>query len=212
LKLLVVLDVDSTLIQQEVIDLLAARANQSSRVEEITERAMAGELDFESSLRERVGLLRGLSESVLEEVLGELTPTPGVQQLIAAVHREGGKVGAVSGGFSQILDPLANGLKLDFNRANTLEVIDGKLTGAVSGPVIDAQAKADALLQWSLESGIDNSNTVAIGDGANDIKMLQAAGVAIAFCPKEVLRGYADIVIETPDLTPLIAKLGLSAG
>jgi len=212
LKLLVVLDVDSTLIQQEVIDLLASRANQSARVEEITERAMAGELDFEASLRERVELLRGLPESVLDEVLGELSPTPGAIELIAAIQRAGGKVGAVSGGFSQILDPLAKKLKLDFHRANLLEISDGTLTGSVSGPIIDAQAKADALLQWAEVSGIELANTVAIGDGANDVKMLQAAGIAVAFRPKEVLRRYADIVIESEDLSPLVERLGLSAG
>lgn len=203
------LDVDSTLIQQEVIELLAKHAGVESEVRKITELAMAGGLDFEQSLRERVSLLRGVSIAALDQVATEVVLTPGAIELIEAVHIVGGKVGAVSGGFSQILDGLAGQIGLDFWRANVLEIEQEVLTGEVLGPIVDAQAKQQAILDWSKKSGLDPSKTIAIGDGANDIKMLQAAGFAVAFRPKPILRQYADLVIEENSLLPVIEHVKL---
>jgi phosphoserine phosphatase len=205
-----VLDVDSTLIQQEVIDMLADFAGVMPEVKAITELAMSGELDFKQSLEQRVGLLEGLSEEILNQLRPEISLTPGVAELISAVHAHGGKIGAVSGGFSQILAPLAAEIGLDYWMANNLEVVDGKLTGRVTGPIIDAEAKASALKDWARDAGISTENTIAIGDGANDIQMLQSAGYAVAFRPKPVLRQYANLVIEENSLLSLIEKLGLS--
>ena len=201
------MDVDSTLIQQEVIDLLADYAGVMPEVKEITEQAMAGKLDFKQSLTKRVGLLEGLSDEIFQWLKPQIELTPGVQELIAAVHRVDGKIGAVSGGFSQVLEPLANEIGLDYWMANSLEVIDGKLTGSMVGPIIDAEAKATALKSWATDSGIALEQTIAIGDGANDIQMLQCAGYAVAFRPKPVLKQYADLVIEENSLLSLIEKL-----
>ena len=201
------MDVDSTLIQQEVIDLLAGYAGVMPEVKEITEQAMAGKLDFKQSLAKRVGLLEGLSDEIFQWLKPQIELTPGVQELIAAVHRNDGKIGAVSGGFSQVLEPLANEIGLDYWMANSLEVIDGKLTGSMVGPIIDAEAKATALKSWATDSGIALEQTIAIGDGANDIQMLQCAGYAVAFRPKPVLKQYADLVIEENSLLSLIEKL-----
>jgi phosphoserine phosphatase len=201
------MDVDSTLIQQEVIDLLADYAGVMPEVKEITEQAMAGKLDFKQSLAKRVGLLEGLSDEIFQWLKPQIELTPGVQELIAAVHRLDGKIGAVSGGFSQVLEPLANEIGLDYWMANSLEVIDGKLTGSMVGPIIDAEAKATALKSWATDSGIALEQTIAIGDGANDIQMLQCAGYAVAFRPKPVLKQYADLVIEENSLLSLIEKL-----
>ncbi len=201
------MDVDSTLIQQEVIDLLADYAGVMPEVKEITEQAMAGKLDFKQSLSKRVGLLEGLSDEIFQWLKPQIELTPGVQELIAAVHRLDGKIGAVSGGFSQVLEPLANEIGLDYWKANSLEVLDGKLTGSVVGPIIDAEAKATALKSWATDSGIALEQTIAIGDGANDIQMLQCAGYAVAFRPKPVLKQYADLVIEENSLLSLIEKL-----
>lgn len=211
MSVLVVLDVDSTLIQQEVIDLLADFAGVMPEVRAITDQAMSGELDFKQSLERRVGLLEGLSEEIFEKLKPQIELTPGVPELIRAVHSIGGKIGAVSGGFSQILSPLAEQIGLDYWMANSLEVIDGKLTGRVIGPIIDAEAKASALKSWATESGIALEKTIAIGDGANDIQMLQCAGFAVAFRPKPVLRQYADLVIEENSLLPLLQKLASCA-
>jgi phosphoserine phosphatase len=207
---LVVLDVDSTLIQQEVIDMLADFAGVMPKVKVITELAMSGELDFKQSLEQRVGLLEGLSEEIFNQLRPEIALTPGVVELISAVHAHGGKIGAVSGGFSQILDPLAAEIGLDYWMANNLEVVEGKLTGRVTGPIIDAEAKASALKSWARDAGISMENTIAIGDGANDIQMLQSAGYAVAFRPKPVLRQYANLVIEENSLLSLIEKLDSS--
>jgi len=212
LSVLVVLDVDSTLIQQEVIDLLADCAGVMPEVKEITEQAMSGKLDFKQSLAKRVGLLEGLSEEIFRWLMPQIQLTPGVQELISAVHKLGGKIGAVSGGFSQVLEPLAKEIGLDYWMANSLEVQDGKLTGNLVGPVIDAEAKATALKSWATESGISLERTIAIGDGANDIQMLECAGYAVAFRPKPVLKQYADLVIEENSLLSLIEKLGSRAG
>jgi phosphoserine phosphatase len=201
------MDVDSTLIQQEVIELLADYAGVMPEVKTITEQAMSGELDFKQSLERRVGLLEGLSDEIFQWLKPQIELTPGVQELIAAVHGLGGKIGAVSGGFSQVLEPLANEIGLDYWMANSLEVLDGKLTGCLVGPVIDAEAKATALRSWATESGIALEKTIAIGDGANDIPMLKCAGYAVAFRPKPILKQYADLVIEENSLASLIGKL-----
>ena len=205
------MDVDSTLIQQEVIELLADYAGVMPEVKTITEKAMSGELDFKQSLERRVGLLEGLSDEIFQWLKPQIQLTPGVQELIAAVHGLGGKIGAVSGGFSQVLEPLANEIGLDYWMANSLEVLDGKLTGRLLGPVIDAEAKATALRNWATESGIANEKTIAIGDGANDIPMLKCAGYAVAFRPKPILKQYADLVIEENSLASLIGKLNSRA-
>lgn len=206
------MDVDSTLIKQEVIELLADYAGVMPEVKTITEQAMSGELDFKQSLERRVGLLEGLSDEIFQWLKPQIELTPGVQELIAAVHGLGGKMGAVSGGFSQVLEPLANEIGLDYWMANSLEVLHGKLTGCLVGPVIDAEAKATALRSWATESGIAIEKTIAIGDGANDIPMLKCAGYAVAFRPKPILKQYADLVIEENSLASLIGKLGSRAG
>jgi phosphoserine phosphatase len=208
-KFFVIFDVDSTLIEDEVIELLADVAGKRAEVAAVTERAMAGELDFAASLIERVKALAGLPESVFKDVFDRVTVTRGAQALIDAVHAGGGKVGAVSGGFNQVLSPLATQLNLDFARANELEVIDGKLTGKVIGKIIDRTAKADALREWSAESGIALENTVAVGDGANDLEMMALANLGVAFNAKPIVREQADLVIEEHDLSALIAVLGL---
>jgi phosphoserine phosphatase len=208
-KILVVFDVDSTLIEDEVIELLADVAGKRAQVAEVTERAMRGELDFAESLRERVAVLAGLPESVFADVYARITPTKGVQELIDAVHAAGGLVGAVSGGFTQVLTPLAAKLGLDFARANDLEIKDGKLTGKVEGRIVDRAVKAESLLEWAAASGIDPKNTVAVGDGANDLDMLATAGLGVAFNAKPIVRQTAQIVIDRQDLRELIAVLGL---
>ena len=207
-----VMDVDSTLIQQEVIDLLAQEAGVQEQVEQITELAMAGQLDFEQSLKRRVSLLKGLPASALKDVANMIEVTPGVENLIETVHKMQGRVGVVSGGFGVILEPIATQLGLDYWLANELELESAVLTGNVLGKVVDANAKAEALESWAYDLGIERSRTVAIGDGANDIQMLQAAGLAIAFRPKEILRKYADLVIEENSLLGAIEPIRLRAG
>ena len=208
-KILVVFDVDSTLIEDEVIELLADVAGKRAQVAEVTERAMRGELDFAESLRERVAVLAGLPESVFTDVYARITPTKGVQELIDAVHAAGGLVGAVSGGFTQVLTPLAAKLGLDFARANDLEVQGGKLTGKVDGRIVDRAVKAESLLEWAAAAGIDPKNTIAVGDGANDLDMLATAGLGVAFNAKPLVRETAQVVIERQDLRELIPLLGL---
>ncbi|EAR24352.1 phosphoserine phosphatase [marine actinobacterium PHSC20C1] len=208
-KFLVILDVDSTLIENEVIELLAARSGSESEVTEITNRAMNGELDFEQSLRARVATLAGLPVSVIDESRRDIRVTHGARELIATVVAAGGRVGAVSGGFHELLDPLAQELGLDYARANRLEVVDGKLTGRLTGAVIDAQAKADALREWAIDSGTPLSATVAVGDGANDLEMMKVAALSVGITAKPIVRATADVHIDTRDLSALLPLLGL---
>lgn len=208
-KYLLVLDVDSTLIEQEVIELLAERVGLRDQVKTVTDQAMAGEIDFGEALLQRVRLLEGLTDQVFQEVLADIRVTDGVPELVSAVHKSGGMVGAISGGFSQVLEPLADKLSLDFFKANNLEVKDGVITGEIIGDIVDAEVKARTMLDWAREYGFDVSNTVAVGDGANDIQMLKASGFAVAFRPKDILRDYADLVIEGDSLEPLISVLEL---
>jgi phosphoserine phosphatase len=206
---LVVLDADSTLIREEAIELLADAAGSLEHVTEITERAMRGELDFAESLRERVATLAGLDVGVLTSARERMTPTDGVHELVERVHAAGGLVGVVSGGFHELLDPLADRLGLDFCRANRLEVDDGRLTGRVEGAIVDAASKARALDEWASVSGIPRSRTVAVGDGANDLEMLGHAALGVAFCAKPVVRAQADVAIDIADLSAVLPLLGL---
>jgi phosphoserine phosphatase len=206
-EFLVVFDVDSTLIEDEVIELLADVAGKREEVAAVTERAMAGELDFAQSLIERVATLKGLPESVFEDVQKRITITTGAKETISAIQSAGGKVGAVSGGFNQLLTPLAAELNLDFARANQLEVVSGFLTGKVLGAIIDRSAKAAALQEWSAVSGL--KRTVAVGDGANDLEMMAIADLGVAFNAKPIVREKADVVIEGNDLRKLLELLGL---
>jgi phosphoserine phosphatase len=207
---LVVLDVDSTLVQGEVIEMLAARAGVQQKVAEVTEAAMRGELDFASSLRARVALLAGLPESAIDEVRDELVLTPGARTLLRTLRRLDYRVGIVSGGFTQITDHLATGLDLDYSLANTLEIANGRLTGGLIGPVVDRAAKADALRRFAAEAGVPLSQTVAIGDGANDLDMIAAAGLGIAFNAKPVVRAAADAAVSVPYLDSVLYLLGVS--
>ncbi len=200
-----VFDVDSTLIEDEVIELLAEVAGKREEVAAVTERAMAGELDFAQSLIERVATLEGLPDSVFADVQSRIKITQGAKETIQAIQAAGGKVGAVSGGFNQLLTPLAQILNLDYARANQLGVVDGLLTGKVIGKIIDRTAKAQALSEWSADSGL--SRTVAVGDGANDLEMLATAELGVAFNAKPIVREKADVVIEGLDLRALLELL-----
>lgn len=208
-RFLVVLDADSTLLQDEVIELLAVHAGSVERVAAITARAMLGELDFGESLRERVATLAGVSESIFAEVSAGVRVTPGAAQLVAGVHAAGGRVGVVSGGFHEILDPVAGTLGLDFVRANRLCCSSGRLTGAVTGPVIDAAAKAEALREWAAECGVPPQRTIAVGDGANDLEMMAIAALSVAFNAKPLVRERADLIVDGLDLSQLLPLLGL---
>lgn len=203
---LIVLDCDSTTIQDEVIELLADAAGTRTQVAEVTERAMRGELDFAESLRERVSTLSGISESVFEDAYQRVRLSPGIRELIAEVRNRGGKVGVVSGGFHEVLDLIARDLNLDFWLANRLEVVDGVLTGRTVGPIIDAAAKARALREWAEKSGIPLSATIAVGDGANDLEMMKIAGLGVSYNGKPVVRDHADVSIED-DLVHVIPLL-----
>jgi phosphoserine phosphatase len=209
-KRLIVLDVDSTLVRGEVIDELAARAGRAAEVARITAAAMNGELDFEQSLRARVAVLAGLPVGVLDEVREHLVLTPGARTLIRTLQRLGFRCGIVSGGFTQITDPLAAALGLDFAAANTLEVADGKLTGGLVGEVVDRAGKARALARFAGEHGIPLEQTVAVGDGANDLDMLNAAGLGIAFNAKPVVREQAHAALNQPYLDAVLQVLGFT--
>ena len=209
-KRLVVMDVDSTLIQDEVIELIAAEAGCADEVAAITGAAMRGELDFEESLRARVALLAGLPETALATVRAQVRLAPGARTLVRILKRLGYRVAIVSGGFTQITDQLVADLGLDYALANTLEVVDGRLTGGLVGTVVDRAAKAAALERFARDSGVPVSQTVAIGDGANDLDMLGRAGLGIAFNAKEVVREAADAAVNVPYLDTILYLLGIS--
>ncbi|HZE01228.1 MAG TPA: phosphoserine phosphatase SerB, partial [Pseudonocardiaceae bacterium] len=209
-KRLVVFDVDSTLVQGEVIELLAEHAGCGTEVRAVTEAAMGGELDFTQSLRRRVALLAGLPASVLTEVTNALELTPGARTTVRTLKRLGFYCGAVSGGFTQIVQPVAEDLGLDFCTANQLEIHDGKLTGHVIGPVVDRSGKADALRQAAEHFGVPLAQCVAVGDGANDIDMLSTAGLGVAFNAKPALREVADTAITQPFLDIVLFVLGVT--
>ena len=208
-RFLVVLDVDSTLIENEVIELLASEAGSLTLVEDITLQAMNGELDFEASLRSRVATLKGLPESVFEDVAPAIAVTTGVPEMVAGIHAAGGWATVVSGGFHEVLDPVAAQLGLDRWRANRLEIVDGVLTGGLVGPIIDAQAKADTLREWALELGVPLTQTVAVGDGANDLTMMALAGLSVGFDAKAPVRDLANVLIDERDLSLVLPLLGL---
>lgn len=208
-RFLVLLDVDSTLIENEVIELLADHAGSLAEVEKITFRAMNGELDFEESLRARVATLAGLPESVFATVGEQVRVTKGVPELIAAVRASGGAVGVVSGGFHEVLDPVATALGLDYWRANRLEIANGALTGGLTGAIIDAEAKASTLREWAADLGVPLTHTVAIGDGANDLPMMAIAGLAVGFDAKAPVRDLAGVLIDERDLSQVLPLLGL---
>ncbi|MCQ9331708.1 phosphoserine phosphatase SerB [Corynebacterium phoceense] len=206
---LICFDCDSTLITGEVIEMLAAHAGKEAEVAAVTERAMRGELDFEHSLRERVATLAGLPASVIDETAASLTLTPGVRTTIRTLKNLGYRVAVVSGGFIQVLEGLAKELDLDYVRANTLEIEDGKLTGRVIGKVVDRQAKEDFLREFAADAGISMSRTIAVGDGANDIDMITAAGLGIAFNAKPALREVADAQVNHPYMDEILQILGI---
>ena len=205
-RVLVVLDIDSTLINEEGLDLLAERAGAdvASEISAITDRAMAGELDFAESLVKRVSLLEGQPVSLLDDVAQRLTLTEGATALIDAIHRSGGIIGAVSGGFHELVDPLASRIGIDHWLANRFEVADGVLTGRVVGDIVDAQAKATFLTHWADHYDIPHAHTIAVGDGANDVAMFAAAGVSVAFCGKPVANAQATVCLEQRDLSRVL--------
>ncbi len=206
-RFLVVLDADSTLIRNEVIELIADEAGRGAEVAAATEAAMRGEVDFAASLRSRVEALAGVPVAAFARVLARVEPTPGVRELIAAVHDRGGSVGVVSGGFHEILDTVAPSLGVDIWRANRLAVTDGALSGSVDGDIVDAAGKATALREWAAERGVPMPLTIAIGDGANDLLMMAAAGLGVAFNAKPAVRAQADVVIGPVDLREVIPLL-----
>jgi phosphoserine phosphatase len=207
---LIVMDVDSTLVQGEVIEMLAAHAGCGPEVARITEAAMRGELDFEESLRSRVALLEGLDAQCLDAVYDALELAPGARTLVRTLRRLGYRFAIVSGGFSQITDRLSEDLGIHFARANELEVVDGRLTGRIVGDVVDRAGKADALRQFAAEAGVPQQAVIAIGDGANDLDMLNAAGLGIAYNAKPVLRDAADTSVNVPYLDAIMYLLGIS--
>ena len=208
-KRLVQLDVDSTFIQQEAIELLAIKAGVLEQVAAITASAMRGELDFEQSLRARVALLKGLPESVVGEVQKEISLTDGALELVATLHDSGHSVSLVSGGFLDIIEPMIKMMSIKYYKANKLEIADGVITGGLIGPVIDRAAKGEALREFALASEVAMENTVAIGDGANDLDMMAAAGLSIAFNAKPIVIEAADLAINEPSLRSVIALIGI---
>ncbi len=206
-RFLVVLDADSTLIQDEVIELLAEEAGRRDEVQAATEAAMRGEVDFAGSLRSRVAALEGVGIAAFARVRERVRPTPGVRELTAAVHKRGGIVGVVSGGFHEVLDGIAPGLGVDRWHANRLAVADEALTGLVDGDIVDARVKAATLQEWACELNVPQHATIAIGDGANDLLMLSAAGLGLAFNAKPAVRAAADLVVGPHDLRAVIPLL-----
>jgi len=211
-KRLIVFDVDSTLVQGEVIEMLAAHAGAQGKVAAITEAAMRGELDFAQSLQQRVATLTGLPATVVDEVASQLELMPGARTTLRTLRRLGFRCGAVSGGFRRIIEPLAEELSLDYVAANELEIVDGTLTGRVVGPIIDRAGKAKALREFAEQAGVPMEQTVAVGDGANDIDMLAAAGLGVAFNAKPALREVADASLSHPYLDTVLFLLGVTRG
>ncbi|PYF98959.1 phosphoserine phosphatase [Georgenia satyanarayanai] len=205
---LLVMDVDSTLITAEVIELLAEHAGTREQVAEVTERAMRGELDFAASLRERVATLAGLDTGVVDAVRDAVELSAGARELVAAVHERGGKVALVSGGFLEVVGPIAEELRIDHVVANRLEVQDGRLTGRTAGPVVDRAAKERHLRTWAAEDGVPLERVVAVGDGANDLDMLGAAGLGVAYCAKPVVQEQARAAVTFPRLDAVLGLLG----
>jgi phosphoserine phosphatase len=208
-KRLVQLDVDSTFIQQEAIELLAAKAGVLKQVSAITESAMRGELDFEQSLRARVALLKGLPETVVQQVQQEISLTDGAEDLVIELHAKGHSVALVSGGFIDIIEPMIQSLSIKYYKANKLEIVAGILTGGLIGPVIDRAAKASALREFATDSAVAMENTVAIGDGANDLDMMAIAGLSIAFNAKPIVAQSADLKINEPSLRSVQTLIGI---
>ncbi|QUR66819.1 phosphoserine phosphatase SerB [Mycobacterium spongiae] len=211
-KRLIVFDVDSTLVQGEVIEMLAARAGAQGTVAAITEAAMRGELDFAQSLQQRVATLAGLPATVIDDVAAQLELMPGARTTIRTLRRLGFRCGVVSGGFQRIIEPLARELMLDYVAANELEIVDGILTGRVVGPIVDRPGKAKALRDFADQYGVPMEQTVAVGDGANDIDMLSAAGLGVAFNAKPALREVADASLSHPYLDTVLFLLGVTRG
>lgn len=209
-KRIVMLDMDSTLIEQEVINLLGQSAGQSNEIAQITEKAMAGDLDFKSALIKRVALLKGLDQESLHRVRDQITLTKGARKLIEELHHQGHKVGVVSGGFIEVIEPILKSLKVDFYRANKLKIEKGVLTGDIDGPIIDSHAKRIALEDFATQEGISLEQTVAIGDGANDLEMIKAAGLGIAFNAKPKVAAAADTTISNQDLSTVLLLMGIS--
>lgn len=206
-KGLLVMDVDSTLIEEEVIDLLGEKAGLGEKISEITEAAMSGELDFKEALKERVDLLSGLPTTIFDEIYKEIHLTNGAAGLIETLHGRGWKVGVVSGGFHEIVDKLAVDLKLDYVFANRLAVQEGYLTGETYGTIVDKSFKLERLKQWAKENKLDLSEVVAVGDGANDISMLNAAGLGIAFCAKPAVKAAVAYHIDKRNLLMVLELL-----
>ena len=209
-KRIVLLDMDSTLIQQEVIDLLAEKCGVGKEVAAITESAMRGELDFAASLTTRVKLLAGADVQVIQSVKAGITLTPGARTLIRTLHKLGHKVGVVSGGFLDVIEPLLQELEIDFYKANKLEIVEGKLTGNLLGSIIDRTAKAEALREFAAAEDVNLAQTIAIGDGANDLGMLELAGLGIAFNAKPAVRAAADSSINSPYLDSVLYLMGIT--
>ena len=198
---LLVMDVDGTLIRQEGIDLLAQEAGVGEKVADITAQAMNGELDFAASFEARVALLKGLETSIFPKILEQIEVTPGAESLITELHQRGYKVGLVSGGFHEVIDTIARSLGIDLVRANRLQVSDGHLTGKVLGEIITPERKKESLLTWAKENHVPQSQTIAMGDGANDLPMIETAGIRIAFMAKPIVAERAPYRIDKRDLS-----------
>lgn len=209
-KRIVMLDMDSTLIEQEVINLLGQAAGKSSEIESITDKAMAGDLDFKTALIKRVSLLRGLNQNILTQVRDQITLTKGAKKLVDELHQQGHKVGVVSGGFIEVIEPILKSLEIDFYRANKLKIQDGVLTGEIDGRLIDSHAKRSALEEFAEQERVPLEQTVAIGDGANDLEMIKAAGLGIAFNAKPKVAAAADTTISNRDLSTVLLLMGIA--
>lgn len=203
-KKLLVMDVDSTLIEEEVIDLLGDEAGVGDEIARVTAAAMRGEIDFKAALRDRVALLEGLPDDIFEKVYSRVHFTNGAQALIKAAHQRGWKVGVVSGGFHEIVDKLAQEVALDYVLCNHLAVKAGKLTGKTDGPVVDKILKLNTIKKWAELNHLTLSDVIALGDGANDLPMIQAAGVGIAFCAKPAVQKGAPHLLNTRDLMKVL--------